>query len=232
MEHPCIRLIRDEHISIASILTSILAMIQRGPEDDTENFFDVLRAMLFYLDEFPARLHHPKESAYLFQPLRDKAAHLQDLLTRLETDHAREESAVRELQHLLAAWEYLGASRREAFEQQAQRYVRFYREHMQMEESILIPEAKKLLTDAQWRELDAQFEAHQDLFAANRARDPAFDRLFTKIVMRAPAPIGLGRTHSGGLSRSRQAARWRCPARRRWPPATAGSSSHRARRPA
>jgi hypothetical protein len=28
--------------------------------------FDVLRAMLFYIDEFPERLHHTKESELLF----------------------------------------------------------------------------------------------------------------------------------------------------------------------
>jgi hemerythrin-like domain-containing protein len=34
--------------------------------DDRDQFFDVLRAMLFYVDEFPERLHHPKESALLY----------------------------------------------------------------------------------------------------------------------------------------------------------------------
>ena len=150
MSHLSLRIIRDEHAALSAMLRSLSMMVQRGPGKDSEkrNYFDVMRAMLFYLDEFPARLHHPKESAYLFQPLRERAEHLQDLLTRLESDHGREESAIRELQHLLAAWEYLGTARRAAFEQQAERYVRFYREHMQMEESILIPEAKKLLTDA------------------------------------------------------------------------------------
>jgi len=41
-------------------------MVERGPGDNPEQFFDVLRAMLFYIDEFPERLHHPKESDLLF----------------------------------------------------------------------------------------------------------------------------------------------------------------------
>ena len=28
-------------------------MVERGPGDNPEKFFDVLRAMLFYIDEFP-----------------------------------------------------------------------------------------------------------------------------------------------------------------------------------
>jgi hypothetical protein len=36
--------------------------------------FDVLRAMLFYIDEFPERLHHTKESELLFPKLRAACA--------------------------------------------------------------------------------------------------------------------------------------------------------------
>ena len=32
----------------------------RGRATQPERFFDVLRAMLFYIDEFPERLHHPE----------------------------------------------------------------------------------------------------------------------------------------------------------------------------
>ena len=41
------------------MLRSMLMMVERGPGDNPEKFFDVLRAMLFYIDEFPERLHHP-----------------------------------------------------------------------------------------------------------------------------------------------------------------------------
>ena len=64
-----------------------------------------------------------------------------------------------------------------------------------------LPEAEAHLDEADRRELDAAFTGHVDpLVAAHQrqqgatapAHDPAFDRLFTRIVMRAPAPIGLG----------------------------------------
>lgn len=192
MEHACIQTIREEHSSIASVLSAILAMIKRGPRDDADGFFDALRAMLFYLDEFPARLHHPKESAYLFKPLLDKEGEAADLVAKLEIDHGREEAAIRELQHLLTAWEYLGTDRRMAFEHAAERYVRFYLEHMRLEETVVIPQARKLLNAEEWTLLDAQFAANVDPLASNRPRDPSFDKLFTRIVMTAPAPIGLG----------------------------------------
>ena len=41
-------------------------LVQRGPQDQPERFFDVMHAMLFYIDEFPERLHHTKESELQF----------------------------------------------------------------------------------------------------------------------------------------------------------------------
>ena len=47
-------------------LRSLQLMVERGPKKDADRFFAVLRAMLFYVDEFPERLHHPKETELLF----------------------------------------------------------------------------------------------------------------------------------------------------------------------
>ena len=73
MKHTSLQIIRDEHASLAAMLQSMRMMVDRGPADNAENFFDVMRAMLFYIDEFPERLHHPKESNLLF-PRVAKAA--------------------------------------------------------------------------------------------------------------------------------------------------------------
>ena len=66
MHHSALRVIRDEHASLAAMLQSMLQMIKRGPDADgkhaPEQYFDVLRAMLFYVDEFPEQRHHRKES--------------------------------------------------------------------------------------------------------------------------------------------------------------------------
>ena len=66
MVHESMRVIIDEHSALSAMLRSLIMMIDRGPLDDRDQFFDVLRAMLFYVDEFPERLHHPKESTLLF----------------------------------------------------------------------------------------------------------------------------------------------------------------------
>ncbi|MDO9237316.1 MAG: hemerythrin domain-containing protein, partial [Aquabacterium sp.] len=63
---------------------------------------------------------------------------------------------------------------------------------MRLEETVILPVAQRVLNDADWEELDAAFARNCDPLTGKYPRDPAYDRLFTRIVMRAPAPIGLG----------------------------------------
>lgn len=186
-----LQIIREEHMAVASVLRSILMMVDRGPGDAHQRFFNVLRAMLFYIDEFPERRHHPNESDLLFPRLARVAPELMPVITRLEEDHLKGEGKVRELQHLLLAWELIGGSRRTAFVEAVQAYVRFYLEHMRQEELHVLPTAEKVLNEAEWAELDAVFEAARDPLAGG-AQDPSYEKLFSHIVNTAPAPIGVG----------------------------------------
>ena len=191
MPRPAMQVIRDEHSAVAAVLRSLLQMMERDPDEEPERFFDVLRAMLFYIDEFPERLHHPKESDLLFPQVARVAPELLPVIQRLEDDHMQGEHRVRELQHLLLAWELLGDSRRPAFQESARKYVEFYLAHMRTEETELLPVAQKRLSESDWVQLDAAFASHRDPLAGGE-RDPKYDRLFTRIVMRTPAPIGVG----------------------------------------
>ena len=192
MSRESLRIIHDEHDALSAMLRSIGMMVDRGPGNDPENFFDVLRAMLFYIDEFPERLHHTKESELLFPPVARLAPETREAIDKLEKDHQHGESAVRELQHLLLAWELIGDARRGAFDAAAKRYLAFYLEHMRLEETVILPVAQKVLSDADWDELDAAFATNCDPLTGKYPRDPVYDRLFTRIVSLAPAPIGLG----------------------------------------
>jgi len=194
MQHTSIQKILQEHATISSLLASLVMMIERGPREDHERFFDVMRAMLFYLDEYPAKFHHPKEETYLVAPLRNKSVAHDVILSRLSEEHVLEESRVRELQHMLHAWEYLGDERRKEFEVELVKYANFYREHMRVEESVIIPAALECLSKEEWQALDKQFEDNAITIDSAEHANPSFNRLFTKIVNFAPAPIGLGKS--------------------------------------
>lgn len=191
MTDSALRIIQNEHAALAAVLRSLDMMIAHGPGADPDRFFDVLRAMLFYIDEFPERRHHPNETELLFPRLVQLAPDLAPIIDQLESDHHDGERKVRELQHQLLAWELIGESRREAFVASAQEYVRFYIEHMRIEEARLLPAAERLLSPVDQAELAKAFEKDRDPLAGGR-RDPRFDALFTRIVMTAPAPIGVG----------------------------------------
>lgn len=184
MKHTSLQIIHDEHSSLAAMLRAMQKLVERGPDDEHPRaFFDLVRAMLFYIDEFPERMHHPKESNLLFPHLMRASPEVAAVIEQLERDHANGEKAVRELQHLLLAWELLGESRMVAFVDKCRRYVTFYMEHMRLEETVILPEAQKVLTDGQWKALNAAFEKNCDPLSGKYPHDPAYDRLFTRIVM-------------------------------------------------
>ena len=192
MPSTSLRTIREDHASLAAVLHSLRLMLDQGPGDEPAAFFDVMRAMLFYIDEFPERQHHPKESQWLFPKVAERSPQAAEAIAQLLRDHEGGEAAVRELQHLLLGWELMGETRHQAFADALQHYIHFYLEHMRLEEAVVLPAAQQHLDAADWAAMDAAFASNTNPLAQGPARDPAYDRLFTRIVMRAPSPIGLG----------------------------------------
>jgi hemerythrin-like domain-containing protein len=195
MTHTAIRVIREEHAALAAMLRSILLMTADRGRTMTAADFAAMRAMLFYIDEFPEQRHHRQESLVLFPKLRARTPLSRDLLDRLDAEHARGEHMVRTLEHELLAFEMLGEPRRLAFEQLAQRYVDFYLAHMALEEREILPLAERVLTAEDWLDMDAAFTANRDPLTGHPA-EPDYRALFTRIVGIVPAPIGLGARRS------------------------------------
>ena len=190
-EHATLRILREEHAALAAVLRSILMLLEMHRRHATLLEFAVLRAMLFYVDEFPEQRHHRKETELLFPKLRARTPLARELLDRLDADHVRGEQRIRELEHALLAFEMMGEPRREAFELTAKRYVEFYLAHMALEEAQILPLAQRVLTERDWAELDEAFARNRDALAGCEPEGP-YRALFTRIVNAVPAPIGLG----------------------------------------
>ena len=190
--HGALQIIRDEHFTLGTVLHSMQQMLRRGPGDAPQQFFDVIRAMLFYIDEFPEKRHHPKESDLLFPVLARAAPELMPVIERLEMEHKTGHERVRELQHLLLAWELLGESHRQQFADDVLDYISLYLNHIKTEETQLLPVAERCLTAAERAQLDTAFQANCDPLESG-SHDKSYERLFTRIVLHAPAPgVGLG----------------------------------------
>lgn len=190
MSSTALRIIRDEHSALAAMLRSLSMIVADARRKREMPDFQVIRSMLFYIDEFPERLHHTKESELLFPLVRERAPELAPTLERLEADHERGERAVRDLGHELLAFEVLGEARRDAFDQALQQYTRDYLEHMSVEEREILPAAQKCLTGADWAALDRAFEANRDPLTGHTP-DDIYKPLFERIVMTTKAPYGL-----------------------------------------
>ncbi|MGM9491932.1 hemerythrin domain-containing protein [Ideonella sp. YS5] len=186
-----LRILHEEHAALAAMLRSILLLLAQATRDRTAPDFGALRSMLFYVDEFPEKRHHHKESTLLFPKLRQRTAEAGALLDRLDEDHAKGEEAIRSLEHALLAYEMMGEARRAAFDQAAHRYVDFYMAHMRLEEEQILPLAERVLTAEDWAELDAAFGANRDPLTGHPP-EAEYQALFSRIANAVPAPIGLG----------------------------------------
>ena len=189
--HAALRIIREEHRALAAMLKSILMLLELHRRQRTLPDFAVLRAMLFYVDEFPEQRHHRKETELLFPKLRARTPLHRDLLDHLDEDHAYGERKIRNLEHLLLGFEMMGEPRRQAFEQAAHEYVHFYLQHMSEEERVILPLAEQVLTNEDWAELDEAFLGNRDPLTGCEP-GPEYEALFTRIVNLVPAPLGLG----------------------------------------
>jgi hemerythrin-like domain-containing protein len=185
-----IRIIRDEHRSISAVLSGLIELTRVARNPGVKPGFAVFRAMIHYIDEFPERLHHPKEDRFLFARLAERAPETRPLLDELRQEHVRGAQLVRELESALLAYEVEGARALPAFDAAVSAYAQFHWDHMRKEEERVLPLAEKHLTEADWRWIEEAFAGNRDPIADLRERD--FEQLYQRIVNLAPAPVGLG----------------------------------------
>ena len=194
--HPTLRVIRDEHGVLSAVLRSISLLLSETRRHHIQPDFTVLRAMLFYIDEFPEKVHHTKESELLFPQMHERSSEGAAVLDRLDADHSASHRAVLDLEHDLLALEMMADAadadaRRSAFETKMHAYVTSYLEHIRLEEVEVLPLAERVLTAADWAVLDAAFMKNRDPLT-HREGDDEFRPLFKRILTTLPAPLGLG----------------------------------------
>jgi hemerythrin-like domain-containing protein len=184
-----------EHRSLAAVLHGMLYLIRDIRLRDAAPRFDVLSAMVHYINAFPERFHHPKEDAYLFRLLALRCSDAAPLIDKLQAQHRVSAEKTRALDQALERYRQGGAAEFPAFAEAAQAYAAFHWDHMRTEEDKLIPLARAHLTAEDWKVIDAAFTGHSDpLFGAEAEHE--YENLFRKIVNLAPPPLGIGPAQS------------------------------------
>ena len=183
-------IIEDEHRAITAViegLRHVLAEMRAGtmPPEPT-----LVGAMFHYIEQFPERLHHPKEDDFLFERLRARRPDAAPLLDSLQREHAIGRERFGELrrhyERFVADPSTIGT-----FADAVDRYADFHWKHMRREEDEVMPLAAQALTADDWAGIDAAFASNADPIVGVDARK-AFRELFRRLVALLPPPHGVG----------------------------------------
>ena len=193
------RIIQGEHRALAAVLHGMLYLVHEIRDRGAKPDFDLLGAMVYYIDAFPERFHHPKEDQYLFARLRIRHPDAAPLLDRLEAEHRIGAEKIRTLEQALTRYQQGGGTEFPAFMAAVEGYAAFHWDHMRAEEKELLPLAEKHLDAADWEAIDAAFLGHTDP-VRDSAAGTGYEALFTRIVTLAPPPIGVGPVHGSAAA--------------------------------
>ena len=189
MKYTAIRLIKDEHASLAAVLRAAERVVGEAVSTGKAVDFRLLRAMLYYLREFPERRHHPNEDRVLFARIKERTHEADAAIAELEYEHRRGDGMLQSLTIALDNWEAGATGGGALFAEVLSGFARFYWAHMEKEETRVLPVAQDVLSNQDWREIHAVFEAHEDpMFGEDIAND--FRNLFSRIIRLTPPPMG------------------------------------------
>lgn len=155
-----IDILLEEHQNIEKLLLVLeheLEIFDRGGRPD----YEILQTIIQYFQDYPESCHHPKEEM-IFEKLkaRDPAAakRFGDVEAEHELETKRLRSFARAVDSVLADQEFL----RESFHLAVHDFVEHQRKHLQKEELLLFPAARKALHRADWAAIDARLDDRKD----------------------------------------------------------------------
>ena len=157
----CIDMLRAEHRSVEAALQALLQLLGSARARASRPIPELLWAMVDAVRSPAAAQHHSKEEV-LFRLLRARAPELGAELDELSRHHLRNPCLIGAV--VDAVERYCGgAATQEELEWAIETYVKFLREHMRREETLILPAAEQNLTESDWQEIHAVAQAHRDL---------------------------------------------------------------------
>jgi nucleotide-binding universal stress UspA family protein/hemerythrin-like domain-containing protein len=181
-------IIRDEHRSVAAVIHGLQYLVREARNSATPPQIPLLRAMLYYINAFAEKLHHPKEDAYLFNKLRQRTPEFNDTLDELERQHVAGHELVADLEKNLDRYESDASTGFAGFAAAVERFASAQWEHMNLETKVVMPAAQKHLTNEDWAEIGQAFAENGDpRFSVDT--DEEFRQLFARILNLAPEHV-------------------------------------------
>lgn len=186
MFNSALNIIQDEHRSLAAVVQGLRYLVEQYRLGSLPADFNLLRAIVFYLDKFPQKLHHPKEDGYLFARLQLRTHAADSIIQQLRAQHVAGMRYVAALHTALERFEAGKTGGREDFSAAVEDFADDILRHMALEESALIPLAWRHLSGEDWVDISVAFGENGDpRFVADAEHD--FANLFGRIMALAPA---------------------------------------------
>jgi hemerythrin-like domain-containing protein len=149
-----------DHVNFAKLLDLLdeqLRLFHDGGSPDYELMLDIM----FYMTHYPDALHHPKEDL-VFARIKEREASAAPKIDGLLLQHASLKACGEQLVHDLD--DILNGSiiARERVEATARAYLQTFRDHMEIEETEILPLVTKLLRRNDWTTIDAAVRHIED----------------------------------------------------------------------
>ena len=188
--HAAIRIIRDEHLAIASVLYGLQTAMRRIADGAMPDL-RLLDALLGYVEQFPERLHHPKESGVLFPAVVARCPEAQPLVDMLDAEHALGASLIEALRITFTRFANGDLMAFTALATAVGEYADFHWRHMEREEDRLLPIAETHLTVEDWARVSTAFRANDNPLEGIRPKQEA-EILYRRILSLAQSAPHLG----------------------------------------
>jgi len=161
--------IKQEHRVLGHVVEVLQHSLRDIAAEHTEANFNLLAVALYYIDDFPERLHHPKEDAHLFKALRKRNSDFSAVLDELQREHVLSARMLRDMHAALVHYIAGAYGSLQTFKSRVDAYASMLREHMRKEEALLA-RAGTSLPESEWQDILAAFAANEDPLLAHDAR--------------------------------------------------------------
>lgn len=162
MSTDAITTILEEHHSLKAVVHGLKHVVNEARSNGGRCDFKALRALIYYIDTYPEKRHHPKEETYLFARLRERTQEANKVLDELELQHEHTDALVASLHDRLEDFENGETGGLAAFASAVDRFTEAMWQHMAMEEKVLLPLAREHLTEADWARVAEAFGENDD----------------------------------------------------------------------
>lgn len=140
-----------EHMKFGRLLHVLESQIDLFHEGQTPDYA-VIGDIVFYLQNYADAFHHPREDV-AFERLQQKQPSSLDLVRRLQREHRVIHAAGQELLQRLGELQSDAILPRSAIESSAATYLTYYRQHLKVEESEVMPMIDRLFSAQDWTDV-------------------------------------------------------------------------------